>query len=311
MRQLLRQIFQRSTHDIKHALQWLSTSSSQCPFCGKGLSRTLLSPSSQHFEGAQAYLSYLPSSFTQTVCSTCQATIPWLTPIKCRICGRGIACTDCIRRTDARFIANRSAVRYSSEMREWLAQYKYRGNERLEKQLAQMMLPAFAAITKEAASRTRTSSQTAGNSSTTTSFWDAITFVPVSMERAEERGFNQAERLASFLSGHHHIPLYDLLIRQRHTEKQSFKTRFERMKDTRRLFQAKPETMALLHTSFSNPLMNEFGKTNVGITPSRPIRLLLIDDIYTTGSTIQACSTALHEQASISIEIYALTWARS
>lgn len=298
MLQLLRQLFQRSTHDIQQALQWLNTSSSECPFCGKGLSKTLLSPSFLKSGGLQAYLSYLPSSFIQSVCSSCQAAIPWLTPIKCRICGRGITCTDCVRRTDARFIANRSAVQYSSEMREWLAQYKYRGNERLEHMLAQMMLPAFEAITKEAASRTQPSSPDEVSSSS--SIWDAITFVPVSSERAEERGFNQAERFASILSGYHHIPLYDLLIRQRHTEKQSFKTRSERMKDTRRLFQAKPETMGLLHTSLSNSL-----------APSRPIRLLLIDDIYTTGSTIQACATALHEQASISLAIYALTWARS
>ncbi|MCM3628103.1 ComF family protein [Paenibacillus glycanilyticus] len=295
MRSLLRQFFQRSTHDIHHALQWLSTSSSVCLFCGKESSKTFLSRASHSAGGLQAYLSYLPASFTQSLCSSCQAAIPWLTPIKCRICGRGITCPDCIRLQDASFIANRSAVQYSSEMREWLAQYKYRGNEKLELLLAQMMFPALAAITKEAVSRD--SSPPLSNTSITPAiFWDALTFVPVSAERAEERGFNQAERFASILSRPHHIPLYDLLIRERHTEKQSFKTRAERMKDTRRLFQAKQETMNLLQAN---------------VNPSRPIRLLLIDDIYTTGSTIQACAAALHKQASKPLDIYALTWARS
>ncbi|GLX70881.1 ComF family protein [Paenibacillus glycanilyticus] len=193
-------------------------------------------------------------------------------------------------------MANRSAVQYSSEMREWLAQYKYRGNEKLEPLLAQMMFPAFAAITKEAASRTASNSPaTTASIVTPASVWDAIAFVPVSAERAEERGFNQAERFAAILAKQNHIPIFDLLFRERHTEKQSFKSRSERMKDTRRLFQAKPDLLSLLQTP----------------AQGRPIRLLLIDDIYTTGSTIQACSTALHQQSQAPLAIYALTWARS
>ncbi|WP_336776619.1 ComF family protein [Paenibacillus sp. MMO-58] len=192
------------------------------------------------------------------------------------------------------FIANRSAVQYSSEMREWLAQYKYRGNEKLEPLLAQMMFPAFKAITKEA------EKQSFSTQPSLLPFWDAVTFVPVSMERAEERGFNQAERFASVLAKHHQLPLYDLLVRERHTEKQSFKSRLERMKDTQRLFHAKQDTMALLQSNVQKSPMN-----------AQSIRILLVDDIYTTGSTIGACAAALHQQSEVPLDIYALTWARS
>ncbi len=294
MRQFLKHLFQRSTSELRHALHFLNPNSGECPFCGKGLKRASPDSSSPQSDSRRTYLSYLPTNFTGSVCSSCLAAIPWLSPIKCRICGRGISCPDCIRRTDAMFIANRSAVQYSSEMREWLAQYKYRGNEKLEPLLAQMMFPAFKAITKEA------EKQSFSTQPSLLPFWDAVTFVPVSMERAEERGFNQAERFASVLAKHHQLPLYDLLVRERHTEKQSFKSRLERMKDTQRLFHAKQDTMALLQSNVQKSPMN-----------AQSIRILLVDDIYTTGSTIGACAAALHQQSEVPLDIYALTWARS
>ncbi len=296
MRQFIKQLFQRSTSELRHSFHFLNPSSGECPFCGKGLKQNPPSLSSPHSDSRKTYLSYLPPAFARSVCSSCLAAIPWLTPIKCRVCGRGITCPDCIRRTDAMFIANRSAVQYSSEMREWLAQYKYRGNERLELLLAQMMFPAFIAVTKEA------EKQSFLTQLSPIPIWDAVTFVPVSSERAEERGFNQAERFASILANQHQLPLYDLLVRERHTGKQSFKTRLERMKDTQRLFHANPHAMALLQNDvLSSPMKAQ----------SRSIRILLVDDIYTTGSTIGACAAALHQHSEVPLDIYSLTWARS
>ncbi|TCM97261.1 ComF family protein [Paenibacillus sp. BK033] len=296
MRHILKQLFRRSTSELRHSLHYLKPSSGECPFCGKGIKQASPGLSTPQADSRKTYLSYLPPAFTRSICSSCLAAIPWLIPIKCRVCGRGITCPDCIRRMDPMFIANRSAVQYSSEMREWLAQYKYRGNERLEPLLAQMMLPAFEAITKEA------EKQSFSAQPPSIPIWDAVTFVPVSMERAEERGFNQAERFASILAKHHRLPLYNLLVRERHTGKQSFKTRLERMKDTQRLFHANPHTMALLRNNVLRSPMN---------AQVRSIRILLVDDIYTTGSTIGACAAALHQHSEAPLDIYSLTWARS
>lgn len=288
---LIQSLLSYSSQSINRTLQWLAPSDSPCPFCGKGLA----SPARNRSEQEQPH--QLPKSFRLAICPTCLSSIPWLTRLHCRVCGRGIACGDCPRRSDAQFIANRSAVHYSSEMREWLAQYKYRGNERLEPLLAQMMIPAFLTLSKELSARSGfsfSSDKTAAFSSA--SLWDAVAYVPVSPERAEERGFNQAERLAALLSRQFHIPLAHLLVRERHTEKQSFKSRSERMRNTERLFTAVQGAI--------NPFLQS-------AIAHYPPRILLIDDIYTTGSTIQACSEALQLQSSIPLEIYSLTWARS
>ncbi|MUT65023.1 ComF family protein [Paenibacillus sp. NEAU-GSW1] len=266
----------RAADGLHSAAGMLAPVRGRCPFCGKDMRPAKLSPQCPNG---------LPKAFAQMLCGSCMSVIPWLNVPKCLVCGRGIVCGDCPRRTNACFIANRSAVQYSSEMREWLAQYKYRGNEGVEQPLAQMMIPAYVAITKLAASRTAAPNYN----------WDAITFVPVSPERAEERGFNQAERLAAFLSEYYRIPLIGFLVRDRHTEKQSFKSRLERIRDTRRLFQPIPEAFALAG----------------GIPPTRPFRLLLVDDIYTTGSTVQACAETLTANFPMPLDLYSLTWARS
>jgi competence protein ComFC len=81
--------------------------------------------------------------------------------------------------------------------------------------------------------------------------------IPLSKERLYERGFNQARLLADLLNAPIHEPLMRI-----HLEKQSKKTRTERLQ-TENVF-------------FINGGSEFFGKN-----------LLLIDDIYTTGTTIR------------------------
>ena len=54
--------------------------------------------------------------------------------------------------------------------------------------------------------------------------------------------------------------------------------------------------------------------THMGISRAKPIQLLLIDDIYTTGSTLDACGRVILNAGfhmEIPVEIYTLTLARS
>ncbi|MFF2092607.1 ComF family protein [Paenibacillus sp. NPDC058174] len=307
---------QRSYAGFDRSIQWLGPNAVSCTFCGQ----MIREGSSSSRNGLP---SELPKSFIRSVCHNCLNDIPWLLRPKCRICGRGIICGDCARRTNAYFVANRSAVHYTSEMREWLAQYKYRGNEQLEPLLAEMMVPAYHAVTKLAAARIALQHPSLHNSpkSSTASMdefrWDAVTYVPVSSERAEERGFNQAERFAERIARQFQIPLVNLLYRDRHSEKQSFQSRSERMRNTQRLFRALPEGLAHLSQLAAEPSAGErtaslqSGNISEARQRRRNRQILLIDDIYTTGSTIQSCSESIHRNAPFPLDIYALTWARS
>jgi len=291
------------------------------------------------------------------ICLSCYLSIPWIKKPRCQICGRSMGCPDCTRKGQAprSFVMNRSAVTYNPMMREWLAQYKYRGNETYGTILARMTGVAYRQMVKELEEAGYMSKGKIGESSFR---FHAVTAVPVSSERMQERGFNQAARLAYGAATAGRIPLLNLLERSRHTEKQSFKTRWERLHDLHDAFQltahAADKLLAAVNEVKSNrnstsswasswfgavswddsypprlqtmPQVAEkklprfqaagldpFSRTLTEPTPE-PIRILLVDDVYTTGSTLEACSRVLHAlggQIGKRIEIYCLTWARS
>ncbi|CAI6084315.1 ComF family protein [Cohnella sp. JJ-181] len=160
-------------------------------------------------------------------------------------------------------------------MKELLASFKYQGAERLA--------PVVAAMLASALERFHTARGLR---------FDLVTAVPLSDARLAERGFNQAERVAAIVAAWHGIPYANLLVRTRDSEKQSRKGRGARIRDMQGLFRA---------ADIPDPLRSiQTGK----------IRILLIDDIYTTGSTMNECAHALL-QAYSSAEIHGLAWARA
>lgn len=206
---------------------------------------------------------------------------------------------------------NRSAVTYDAQMKEWLAQYKYRGNERYAPLLVEMMLRAYTMFHREV--NVRMFDSRLRNAHNVPWSIHAVTSVPVSQERLRERGFNQAEVLARGLAASIKIPYFPLLERNRHTDKQSFKSRMDRLKDMEGVFGALQQAPEVLWS------ISKRGAANTGFPEEvlrilGPLRILLIDDIYTTGSTINACAKVLRGYESfleMPIEIYSLTWARS
>ncbi len=218
----------------------------------------------------------VPRGILSSLCGSCVKSIPWIVHPVCGICGRMERCEDCVRRQARNYSLSRCAVRYDTGMKDWLALYKYRGNEQLESVLAAMLAFAYERL----------------NETVTTGF-QTVTSVPIAPERMQDRGFNQAERLARRLTEWYGESYETLLVRLRHTEKQSLKTRRSRVVDMRGNFAA---------------VASDLFSTTVGSA-----RILLIDDIYTTGSTLDECARVLKEAfpAGVSPEIYGLLWARS
>ena len=115
--------------------------------------------------------------------------------------------------------------------------------------------------------------------------FDLIVPVPLHPARERERGFNQATLLAELLARQVAAPLCNVLERIRYTTTQTAYDRAERMENLRDAFRLRK-------------------KMNV-----RELRVLLIDDVLTTGSTLSECARILKESGAISV--HAATAARA
>lgn len=263
---------------LGNILALLKPSISRCLTCGKE------SPPSVHLPG---------------ICKLCEEAIPWIRTPRCLQCGRHIGCPDCTRSSEpSPMICNRSAVAYTPVMREWLGQYKYRGNERYAPLLGLMLDRAYVTLKAERQQNSFQSCQRYDSWSA-----DLLVPVPVSDSRLMERGFNQAERLAHVLSQQRKILLLPLLIRTHHTGKQSFKGRAERFAAMKHAFGENPAVTAALRS-----LLKEKD------SKSGPVQIIVVDDIYTTGSTIRACAEVIKQitsQHGYEADVFSLTWARS
>jgi competence protein ComFC len=118
-----------------------------------------------------------------------------------------------------------------------------------------------------------------------TGSWHALVPVPLYHRRHRERGFNQACELAHGLASRRKMPVLDCLYRYRETISQ---TKLERS--------ARWENM-----SGAFRLKRGFDV--------RGRNLLLIDDVFTTGATANACAQALAQAGAAQLAV--LTVARS
>ncbi|MEO5634203.1 hypothetical protein [Gaiella sp.] len=108
---------------------------------------------------------------------------------------------------------------------------------------------------------------------------DVITFVPGDRDRGLRRGHVPAESLAAQLSEIWELPLSRLLVRRPGIERQRDLRRADRRRNVAGAF------------------------TAVGIVPRR---VCVIDDVYTTGSTVTACATALRREGAAQVSVVCL-----
>jgi ComF family protein len=109
---------------------------------------------------------------------------------------------------------------------------------------------------------------------------DAIIPVPLHLTRMQRRGYNQSQVIAEAMSETLQIPsLPNVLARVRNTESQVNKTRHERTENMRSAF-AVTDNNAIA------------GK-----------HILILDDVLTTGATIEACAAALLAVEGVKISI--------
>lgn len=179
----------------------------------------------------------------------------------CLQCGKpleqqGEYCRECEGR-EREFAAGHSAFLYDASMKSSIARFKYRGRREYAGYYAAELYRQWGGWIERVSP-------------------DVLVPVPVHRKRLAKRGFNQAEEIARRLSDLCGVPVAgDWLSRIQDTRPMKELNRTERQANLNQAF-------------FIFPQKGELYK-NVKC-------VIIIDDIYTTGSTIEACAQALKRQ---------------
>lgn len=193
------------------------------------------------------------------VCPRCRQRFSLIEEPICERCGRPYReplCEDCKtwKTIGNALEKNRSVYQYNEWMQEVFARFKFRGDYVIaEASRADFTNAFFRHFSRNV----------------------LLVPIPLSKERLIERGFNQAEALASFLP----LPLWNALERRDH-EKQSKKQKRERL------------TAPQFYVKDSKQIE---GKD-----------IVLIDDIYTTGATVYHAATQLRRYGASSVSSFTL-----
>ena len=97
--------------------------------------------------------------------------------------------------------------------------------------------------------------------------------VPLHRKRLQHRHFNQAEEISRALAHHTRLPVVNALNRTRATEHQTALTRTQRMENLRGAF-----------------VLSRSGQRQIENSPAGAV---LVDDVLTTGSTVDECAKTL------------------
>lgn len=191
-----------------------------------------------------------------------------LFPSRCLICGKvccinELFCPACRKKLPAnpctryfllpQELAVYAPLVYEGGFRHTLHSFKFQGEKLLSEPIGQLMASALPHAVQA----------------------DLVTYVPMTLQKQKERGYNQSERLAKAVAHTLNLPCNAALRKIKETATQHDLTREERLK---------------------NPVGAYYAGTAVaGKT------VLLIDDIVTTGSTISECASALYRAGAAAV----------
>lgn len=215
------------------------------------------------------------------LCAGCLEEMPVIGERICEQCGRSwdhkgqqnllesgaLRCRDCRAIGGNALVGNRGMLLYNEWGKDLLGLYKYRGDERLADFFGKLLTLAIYRYFRSGQ-------------------FDYLVAVPLHAKRLSERGFNQMERVAGQLSRAIGVPVQDALTRTKETAKLSQQTGRE----------------VRIHS-----MQDAFAWKGEAAHPKKPSRILLLDDIYTTGSTLRACAQAIHHVETVKSYIWSLT----
>ena len=171
---------------------------------------------------------------------------------------------------------------YEGRLRDIIHAFKYEGRRSIAKPLGALMRESGAVLLQDA---------------------DVVVPVPLHPRRERARGFNQADDLARQLG----VPVVPLLQRVRYTTSQIELPADERHQNVRDAFALAPIPDPRSHRRQGFHLRQGYGG-QAGGQARIPAVIVLVDDVSTTGATLEACARVL--KAAGVKEVRALTAAR-
>lgn len=199
------------------------------------------------------------------VCEDCEKDAPYVLQPYCMKCGKPMRkeeetkeyCFDCIKQEHV-FERNYSLFVYETRVKQSIYQFKYHNKREFADWYAKKLFERY----QKEVERMQL---------------DGIVPVPIHKKKRRQRGYNQAELISRQLSNLCKIPHYPKgLIRTLETVPQKELNNKQRYQNLRQAF-------------------------SIGTLPPMEQKeqertILLVDDIYTTGATLDACATVLLEQ---------------
>ena len=222
--------------------------------------------------------SQIKESNGYAICNDCLSKIKLISEPYCYRCGKPFSamvyfekeaiCADCLNRKN-HFYYVRSVTHYQGVMRKCIHLLKYKKQVKLVRPLGNLMIDYLNR-----------------DKFIDTEEIDLIVPVPLYKDDYLRRGFNQSGLLAKYIADYFSIPFSEnLLIKKRGNVSQVGLSKKERKSNVQNVY--------LLNSSAE---IKNFS------------RILLIDDIYTTGATVEACCKELRK-AGIK-KLFVLTLAR-
>lgn len=228
------------------------------------------------------------------LCDQCLEQIRWANERTCAVCGKVMAddnpddvCRHC-QGTDHFFDKGYTCMVYGQREKEMVHKFKFNGKAYMGEKLGQILLDRIKQAMEEsryADADAQAEAMYADEEAGSLDF-DLVTAVPMHPKKLKRRGYNQAELMAKIVAKGLGIEYNSRVLTRKYYNNPMNKLGAEQR-----------------HKN----LVGAYGRGDCEPSVLNGKRVLLIDDVYTTGSTADECSRLLKEQGAD--KVYVLTLA--
>lgn len=223
------------------------------------------------------------------LCDECLEHIRWVGERTCNLCGKVMAddnsseiCRDC-QHTEHFFDKGFTCMVYGQREKEMVHKFKFNGAAYMGDKLGQIMLDR---IRQELIAAEKQDGDEMYDTKSPQLSFDLVTAVPMHPKKERKRGYNQSELLAKVVAKGLGIEYNNRVLKREY-----YKNPMNKLGAEQR------------HKN----IVGAYGKGVCKSSVLNSKRVLLIDDVYTTGSTADECSRLLKEQGAD--KVYVLTLA--